>query len=182
MIYEVEGDILLTRASVIVQTVAIQDPMTRGLARKLRDRFPVMLEKFRQWCEETDAEPGQIWSWGEPGKKTIVNLITHEADDDPTRSRRPDKIALNHCLKALNSLYVEKRFQALAMPMIGAGEYGHEWTDVRDMMQAQLRDILAPIYVYTKELEGQIAHEPSPSLFLNAFILPLDETCGFKSA
>ena len=61
MIYEVEGDIMLSRAQVIVQSVAIGDPMTRGLARKLNERYPAMVEAFQAWCEETQPEPGEIW-------------------------------------------------------------------------------------------------------------------------
>ncbi len=160
MIYEVEGDLMLSRAEVIVQGVGTFDPMTTGLSRKLHERFPSMVEEYRAWCEEENPEPGQLWMWDQPGKLSIINLITHEGDDDPTRLRRADKIALNRSLKALNAFYYEKRFKSMAMPMVGTGEYGLDWTDVRDMMHAQLGDLLIPIFVYTKQLDGQIAYEP----------------------
>ncbi len=159
MIYEVEGDLMLSRAAVVVQAVGVHDPMTTGLSRKLHERFPVMVESFHQWCKETQAEPGQLWTWGESGKAIIVNLLTHEADDDPSRQRRPDKIALNRCLKALNALYHDRRFSSMAMPMLGAGERGLDWPEVKDMMNSQLGDLLIPIFIYTKQLDGQLAHE-----------------------
>lgn len=160
MLYEVEGDIMLTRAQVLAQGVAIADPMTRGLARKLHERFPAMVEEFQSWCEQEQPEPGQVWFWGEPDQLQIVNLITHEGDDDPTRLRRPEKIALNRCFRALNKLILEERFKSVAMPMIGAGDFGFDWQDVRGMMDSQLGQQLIPIFVYTKELDGQLAHEP----------------------
>lgn len=160
MIYEVEGDIMLTRAQVIAHNVAVADPMTRGLARKLRELYPTMTEQFITWCEETGAEPGQVWLWSKPGRIQILNMVTHAADDDPSRPRRPDKIALNRTLRALNNLYAEHRFKSIAMPRIGAGEFGLDWIEVRDMLGAQLSELLIPIFVYVKELEGQVAHEP----------------------
>ena len=49
MIYEVEGDIMLTRAQVIVHNVATRDPMTRGVARTLAKRYPAMVEAYHTW-------------------------------------------------------------------------------------------------------------------------------------
>ena len=46
MIYEVEGDILLTRAQLVVHNVTTFDPMNRGIARKLKDKYPAMARHF----------------------------------------------------------------------------------------------------------------------------------------
>ena len=46
MIYEVEGDILLTCAQLVVHNVTTFDPMNRGIARKLKDKYPAMAEAF----------------------------------------------------------------------------------------------------------------------------------------
>lgn len=161
MIYEVEGDLMLSRARLIVQGVATNDLMTRGLARKLSQRYPAMAKEFQIWCEQEQPEPGQAWLWGEPGKPQIVNLITHQGDsENPGRLGRPDKISVNRAFRALNSLYAEHRFKSMAMPKIGAGEFGLDWAEVSDMLHAQLGQLLIPIFVYTKELDGQVAHEP----------------------
>lgn len=160
MLYEVEGDLMLSRAQVIAQSVAVNDPMTQGLARKLHERFPAMVESFSRWCEQEQPEPGQIWLWGEPDKQQVVNLITHSADEDSKRQRRPKKIALNRCFRALNKLTLEQRFKSIAMPTIGAGEFGFDWAEVRGMMDSQLGELLIPVFIYVKELEGQVAHEP----------------------
>lgn len=160
MIYEVEGDILLTRAQVIVNDVGVADPMTRGLARKLNERYPAMVEAFRTWCDETKPEPGEIWLWEAADKSQIVNLIIHEGDEDPTRIRRPDKIALNRCLRRLAKMVADERFKSMAMPKIASGDFGLDWSDVRGMMDSQLGEVLGPIFVYVVELDGQVASEP----------------------
>lgn len=160
MIYEVEGDIMLSRAPVLVQGVGVNDPMTRGLARKLQEKYPAMREAFHDWCAENNPEPGEIWMWRQPGKAIIINLLTHRGDSDPTRIRRPEPIALNRCFRALNRLAGEERFKAMAMPPVGAGEFGLDWSEVKAMLHAQLSEFLYPIFIYTKQLEGQVAHEP----------------------
>ena len=160
MIYEVEGDILLTRAQVIVNDVGVGDSMTRGLARKLNERYPAMVEAFHAWCEETNPEPGEIWLWEAADKSQIVNLIIHEGDEDPTRIRRPDRIALNRCLRRLAKMVADERFKSLAMPKIASGDFGLDWTEVRGMMDSQLGEVLSPIFVYVVELDGQVASEP----------------------
>lgn len=160
MLYEVEGDIMLTRAQVIAKGVSTHDPMTRGFSRKLHDRFPTLVEAFTQWCDEEKPEPGQIWLWGDPDKVQVVNLITHEGDADPARPGRPQRIAVNRCFRALNKLALEQRFKSIAMPPVGAGEFGLDWAEVRGMMDSQLGEQLIPIFIYVKQLDGQVAHEP----------------------
>ena len=160
MIYEVEGDIMLTRAQVIVHNVATGDAMTRGVARKLKEAFPAMVEAFQAWCEETNAEPGDIWLWQAADKTQIVNLITHEGDDDPSRVRRPDKIALHRCLRRLARMVAEERLKSLAMPKIASGDFGLDWSEVRGMMESQLGELVIPVFVYVEDLEGQVASEP----------------------
>ena len=160
MIYEVEGDIMLSRAQVIVNDVGVNDPMTRGLGRKLNERFPAMVEAFQAWCEETNPEPGEIWFWEATDHSQFVNLITHQGDDDPTRIRRPEKIAVNRCLRRLARMVVEERFKSMAMPKIASGDFGLDWVDVRGMMDSQLDEVLAPIFIYMAALEGQVAAEP----------------------
>ena len=161
MIYEVEGDIMLTRAQVIAHGVATGDAMTRGFSRKLNERFPAMVQQYREWCEETNPEPGEIWLWSDSDEIQILNLITHEGDkDDPTRAGRPNKIALNRGLRRMAKLTVDERIKSVAMPKVGAGEFGLDWSEVRGMMDSQLGELLIPIFLYTVELDGQVASEP----------------------
>ena len=72
MIYEVEGDILLTSAQVIAHGVAANDPMKQGLAMALHERYPAMHKDFHHWCHQARPEPGAAWIWAgmEQGRAT----------------------------------------------------------------------------------------------------------------
>jgi O-acetyl-ADP-ribose deacetylase (regulator of RNase III) len=161
MIYEVEGDILMSRAEVIAQGVSINDPMNRGLARKLQEKFPSMREQYEHWCEDTEPEPGDIWLWQGNGKTKILNLIIAEAaDPDLGRASRPNKIAINRAFKAMNKLVVDERLSSIAMAKIGGGKGGIDWLEVRGLLHAHLSDMLIPLFVYATELDGMLASEP----------------------
>ena len=161
MLYEVQGDILMTRAAVIAQGVAVNDSMTSGLARKLQERFPVMREEFQAWCEATNPEPGEVWLWGSADKQRVVNLITHTAGDpELKRQGRPTKIAVHRSLRALKVLALEERLPSIAIPKLGGGFGGLDWMEVRGMMYSQLGELLIPLFVYVTELDGMLASEP----------------------
>ena len=58
MLYEVSGDILLSKAEVIVHGIAANDPMSEGLAKSLHERLPAMHKDFHHWCRQTHPKPG----------------------------------------------------------------------------------------------------------------------------
>lgn len=151
---------MLSRAQVIVQGVSTNDPMTRGIGRKLHERYPAMVEAYNTWSAETQPEPGEVWSWLSTDNITIVNLITHEGDEDPSRYGRPDKIAVNRAFRRLARLSTEERFKSMAMPKIASGYGALDWSEVRGMMDSQLGELLFPIFIYVVELDGQVASEP----------------------
>lgn len=161
MIYEVEGDILISRAVVIAQGVSVNDPMAKGLARKLQEKFPGMRDAFNEWCEETDPQPGEIWLWEGHSKTQILNLIVGEAADlELCRASRPEKIAVHRAFRALRKMVVNKRLGSIAMPMIGSGPGGIDWLEVRGMMYSQFGELLIPLFVYVTSLDGMLASEP----------------------
>jgi len=143
MIYEVEGDVLMS------------------LARKLQEKFPSMRDQFIEWCEETNPEPGDIWLWGGNTKTRVLNLIVGEAaEPELGRSSRPNKIAVHRALRAVNKLVIDERFKSIAIPRIGSGVGGIDWLEVRGMMASQLGELIIPLFVDVTALDGMLAREP----------------------
>jgi O-acetyl-ADP-ribose deacetylase (regulator of RNase III) len=143
MIYEVEGDVLMS------------------LARKLQEKFPSMRDQFIEWCEETNPEPGEIWLWGGNTKTRVLNLIVGEAaEPELGRSSRPNKIAVHRALRAVNKLVIDERFNSIAIPRIGSGVGGIDWLEVRGMMASQLGELIIPLFVDVTALDGMLAREP----------------------
>ena len=162
MIYEVEGDILLTSAQVIAHGVAANDPMKQGLAMALHERYPAMHKDFHHWCHQARPEPGAAWIWAGADGKRIVNLLTQEggygAGNPPGKATESK---LNHALKELTKILQKEKCTSVALPRLATGVGELEWNKVAPLIQAQLGDLDIPVYVYVVYHAGQKAKEPA---------------------
>ena len=165
MIHELTGDLLLSKAQLLVQGIAPDDDCKQGLALALRERFPAMYKDFRHWSRSTHPKPGSLWRWrgvGQEGRATeIVTLLTQEP---PTRAgAHPGKAHteyVNHALHELRKLLEHDRPRSVAMPAIGTGVGGLDWGLVAPLLRTQLGGLPLPIYVYTRYVPGVAADEP----------------------
>lgn len=160
MIYEVEGDILLSRAEAIAHGVAPFDDFKSGLAHSLHVRWPSMYKDFRHYCHVGHPKPGGVWSWGGPGGARIIALLTQEppkrAGDHPGRAKVKH---VNHALKALRKAIEAEDYSSVALPRLATGVGGLDWDDVRPLIDRHLGDLDIPVYVYVTFHKGVQADE-----------------------
>ncbi len=161
MIYEVSGDILLTRAQVLAHGVAANDPMDQGLALQLRERYPAMHKDLHHWCSQKHPKPGDAWMWGGPDGVRIVNLLTQNGGYG--HGARPEKATIKNvreALRTLASMIASEGFTSVALPRIATGVGGLSWTAVWPIVQERLGGVGIPIFVYHEYRAGQQAEEP----------------------
>jgi O-acetyl-ADP-ribose deacetylase (regulator of RNase III) len=162
MIYQVSGDILLTKAQVLAHGVAPNDPMSQGLALSLHKKFPAMHKDFHHWCNQKHPKPGDAWLWGGPGGVRIVNLLTQEGGYG--HGARPGKATLKHVgdtLRALAKMAESETFTSIALPRVATGVGGLAWEDVLPLIEERLGHLDIPVYVYSDFHAGQKAQEPT---------------------
>lgn len=160
MIYEVEGDILLTRAQAIAHRVADNDPMNQGLALSLHERYPAMHRDFQHWCHQAHPKPGDAWARGGVKGARIINLITQEGGyGGGNRPGKASESSVNHALRALKKIVRDEKFASLALPRLATGVGGLHWDQLKPLIQAQLGDLDIPVYVYAVYIPGQQAEE-----------------------
>ena|SRR5688572_6182289 len=158
MIYEVEGDILETKAQAIAQGVAANDPMTQGLAGALHQRYPAMHKDFHHWCRQKHPKPGSAWAWSGAGGVRIINLITHDGGYEHGAKRRHAAASdVNHALRALRKLIENEHIASVALPRLATGVGGLDWSEVRPLIDNQLGDVDASIYIYREHAPGKNA-------------------------
>ena len=165
MIYEVEGDILLSRAQAIAHGVAPNDPMHQGLALSLHERFPSMHKDYHHWCHNQHPRPGAIWAWsgsrGADGTSlTVINLLTQDGGYDGDRPGKANESNIRHSLKELRKLLEAENIASVALPRLATGVGGMDWTVVRPMLETYLGDLTIPVYLYVTYHAGQQAPEP----------------------
>lgn len=164
MIYEVEGDILLSSAEALAHGVAANDRMDQGLALALHERYPIMHKDFHHWCHQRHPKPGEAWMWGGVDGVRIVNLITQEGGyGHGARSGKATTSNVSHALRALRKLAAKEGFTSLALPRLATGVGGLDWSEVRPLVQKELSSLDIPIYVYVTYHSGQQAIEPNSS-------------------
>ena len=161
MIYEVAGDILLTKAQAIAHGIAANDPMSEGLALSLHKKYPSMHKDFHHWCHTARPSPGAAWMWGGPEGVRIVNLITQEGGYG--HGARPHKATIKHVrdsLKELVKIIQKEALSSVALPRLATGVGGLDWNDVHPVVTERLGDLGIPVYLYTDFHAGQQASEP----------------------
>lgn len=164
MIRQVEGDILLTKASAIAHGVAPSDHFSSGLALALREQFPAMAKDFRHFCSQNHPHPGTVWSWSGSGPdghpRTIINLLTQEQSEGPGGLPGKAKLThVNHSLKELAALVRKNGYQSLSLPRLATGVGGLDWTDVLPLIEKHLGDLGIPVIIYKTFHAGQKAEE-----------------------
>ena len=160
MIYDMEGDILLSKAALIGHGIAPGDHFTHGLALALREQWPSLSKDFRHYCQGSHPAPGGLWMWHGPGVH-IANLLTQEAAYD--HGSRPGPAHLEHVNHALRQLRLEierENYASLALPKLATGVGKLDWAEVRPLIENQLGSLDIPIFLYTTYHKGVAAAEP----------------------
>jgi O-acetyl-ADP-ribose deacetylase (regulator of RNase III) len=162
MIYEVAGDILLSKAQAIAHGVAANDPMDQGLAKSLHENFPALHKDFHHWCHKMHPKPGEACLWGGPDGIRIISLLTQEGGYG--HGARPGKAStknVNNALRALKKIIQKESFSSVALPALATGVGGLLWDEVLPLIKNQLGDMEMDIYVYSKYQSGEQAKEPN---------------------
>lgn len=167
MIHELTGDLLLSKAEVLVHGLAPDDDCKQGLARALRERFPAMYKDFRHWCRIAGPKPGSMWSWqGVDANGRTVHLVALLTQEPPEHAGahpgRATTASVNHALHELRKWLDREKPRSVAMPAIATGVGGLPWNQVAPLLQSQLGGTTTQIYVYTRYAPGVAATEPVP--------------------
>ena len=167
MIYKVEGDILLSKAQAIAHGVGLNDPMDKGLALELHNKYPAMHKDFHRWCHQHNTKPGEAWLWTGSNNVRIVHLITQESLE--THDHLHGKATLNnirHALSALVKIIADEKLGSIALPRIATGVGDLDWDDVLPLIEISLGGLAIPVYIYATYIAGKAADEPGVKTFI----------------
>ena len=139
------GDIFQSNAQVITNTVNCVGVMGKGLALAYKKKFPAMFRDYKARCGKGDVNPGQPYIW-EDDKTQILNF--------PTKRHWKQGSLLSDVeegLKYLAKNYAQMGISSLALPPLGCGLGGLNWSDVKNLINKYLGPIEdLDVYVYEK--------------------------------
>jgi O-acetyl-ADP-ribose deacetylase (regulator of RNase III) len=160
MIHEVEGDILETKAAAIAHGVAANDPMNQGLSAALHARYPAMHKDFHHWCRQKHPKLGSAWLWTGAGGVRVINLITQDGGyEHGSKRQRATASGVNHALRALRKLIEHEHIASVALPRLETGVGGLDWSEVRPLVENQLGDVAAEVYIYRERAPAKASGE-----------------------
>lgn len=141
----ISQDIFTMKTDAIVNPVNCVGVMGAGLARQFRLKYPEMFRDYAKTCMTNTLRPGTMHVFTISNKdnpKFIINFPTKLHWKDPS-----EESYITDGLIALRAEIVSKGLQSIAIPRLGCGYGGLEWSFVRREIIRHLKDVCNHIYI-----------------------------------
>lgn len=142
MVTIVYGDIFESDADVICHQVNCKGKMGSGVAKQVREKYPLVYSLYHKLCEDNPGDKllGTVLCCG-----NIANLFAQENYGYDGKCYT-DYEALRQCLSIVNERYAG---QKVAIPyLMGCHRGGGDWGVVLEMIQSELTDCDVTLYNY----------------------------------
>lgn len=139
MIKLTTGNILEADVEAVINTVNTVGVMGKGLALQFKRRYALNYDLYRAACKRGDVELGKMFVTQSDeigGPRWIVNFPTK--GHWKANSRISD---IENGLDDLKRLILDTGIKSIAIPPLGAGNGGLEWSAVRSRIVAKLGDL-----------------------------------------
>lgn len=155
MITFAQGNLLEAEVEAAVNTVNTVGIMGKGIALMFKERFPQNFEAYAQACENKQVLIGKMFVSENKdffGPRWIINFPTK------TNWRVNTKLKwIEEGLQDLTEVIKEKNIHSIAIPPLGCGNGGLNWSDVRPLIVAaleQIEDLEAVVYEPTAKYQN----------------------------
>jgi O-acetyl-ADP-ribose deacetylase (regulator of RNase III)/uncharacterized protein YwgA len=166
------GDILEADTECLVNTVNCEGYMGKGIAYQFKLRFPENNKDYIKACRSQSLRIGTIHYFREK-EKLIINF--------PTKNKWREKSEINYIhqgLLELVKLIDSLKIKSIAIPPLGCGNGGLNWTDVKPLIIEYLTPVSDSVEILIYEPSKYFVAKSSEAPKLNASHLVL---MNFKS-
>lgn len=136
------GDMFTSHAEAMVNTVNCVGVMGKGVALEFKRRWPENYKFYKRACDRRELRPGSVLVFdrgnlfGSEGPRYLINF--------PTKDHWRAKSKLEYIESGLDALTFEVEklgIRSIAIPPLGCGNGGLEWSVVRPLMQRKLANL-----------------------------------------
>jgi O-acetyl-ADP-ribose deacetylase (regulator of RNase III) len=137
MIEITKGDMLAADVEALVNTVNCVGIMGRGVALQFKEAFPANFKAYVAACRREEVQPGRMFVY-ETGTLTNPKFIINFPTKRHWRgkSRMED---IDSGLRALADEILKRGISSIAIPPLGSGLGGLDWSDVLPRIENTLR-------------------------------------------
>lgn len=136
------GDLFASDADALVNTVNCVGVMGKGVALEFKKRFPLMARDYADRCARGEVRLGEPYLFAEQGRR-IINFPTKGHWRSPSRLRD-----IEAGLDRLVVQMAEWGIAGIALPPLGCGNGGLEWSQVGPLIYAKLGSLPIEVEVY----------------------------------
>ncbi len=147
MIEFTRGNLLESKAEALVNTVNTVGVMGKGVALMFKEAYPENFKSYEVACKKKEVIVGHMFVTERQaliGPKWIINFPTKK------HWRGDSKMEwIESGLEDLKRVITEKNIRSIAIPPLGSGNGGLNWSDVRPKIEAALealKDVSVIIY------------------------------------
>lgn len=145
------GDLFKSNAQAIVNTVNCVGVMGRGIALQFKKAYPANYKAYEIACKHKQIVPGKMFVYETAeilNPKFIINF--------PTKRHWRGKSRLEDIesgLKDLHAVIVKNNIKSIAIPPLGSGLGGLNWSEVKNLIEKSL-DNLGDVNIIVFEPKG----------------------------
>lgn len=139
MIRFAQGNLLDADAEALVNTVNTVGVMGKGIALMFKEAFPQNTRAYEAACKNNEVVVGKMFvtvQTGFIGPKWIINFPTKQHWRNPSQMEW-----VTAGLSDLKSVIIENEIKSVAIPPLGAGNGGLDWSKVRSVIVEALTDL-----------------------------------------
>lgn len=130
------GNLLDAKAEALVNTVNTVGVMGKGIALMFKEKFPENFRLYQEACAEGRVKVGRIMATESSdmyGPRWIINFPTKQ------HWRQPSELQwIRSGLRDLRAFIEDRKLKSIALPPLGAGNGGLEWSVVRQAIKEEL--------------------------------------------
>lgn len=131
-----KGNLFEARVEALVNTVNTVGVMGKGIALMFKEAFPENFRAYEEACERKEVKIGQMFvteNVALEGPRWLINFPSKK------HWRQPSKLDwIAEGIKDLTRVIREKGIRSIALPPLGCGNGGLDWSDVRPEIERQL--------------------------------------------
>ncbi|WP_428310132.1 type II toxin-antitoxin system antitoxin DNA ADP-ribosyl glycohydrolase DarG [Hydrocarboniphaga sp.] len=143
MIKALIGDLFESRAQALVNTVNCVGVMGKGVAEQFKLRYPAMFDDYKRRCDQKIVKLGRPYLYRDTTGLAIINFPTKD------HWRSPSKLSdIEAGLDHLAVNFAEWGITSIAMPPLGCGNGGLDWSEVGPLIHRKLHRLPLQVEVY----------------------------------
>ncbi len=149
-ITEIEGNLLDSNATLILHQVNCQGVMGSGVAKAIRDKWPVVYEKYKNYCETIVYGQllGTVLPVSVSPEQRVMNLFAQDNFGyDGKRYTSYD--AIDTCFKKVASYCEKHDVKSIALPWhMSCDRGGANWNIIMEMLNEHFKETEVEIEIW----------------------------------